>query len=114
MKINIVGSRSIGSEYMSASYVIDNHILIDVPNGIIKYLKKLGYDILNINEWVTKIIMTLIVLVYNYATRKLIIYKKLPNKQQIKALETKEEKTDKDKQFATNLNLIQNIENENH
>lgn len=74
----------------------------------------LGYDILNINEWVTKIIMTLIVLVYNYATRKLIIYKKLPNKQPIKALETKEEKTGEDKQFATNLNLIQNIENENH
>lgn len=49
MKINIVGSGSIGSEYMSASYVIDNHILIDVPNGIIKYLKKLGYDILKID-----------------------------------------------------------------
>ena len=45
MKINVVGSGSIGSEYMSASYVIDDYILIDVPNGIIKYLKHLGYDI---------------------------------------------------------------------
>lgn len=49
MKINIVGSGSIGAEYMSASYVIDDHILVDIPNGIIKYLKYLNYDILNID-----------------------------------------------------------------
>ena len=49
MKINVVGSGSIGSEYMSASYVIDDYILIDVPNGIIKYLKRLGFDILKID-----------------------------------------------------------------
>ena len=36
----------------------------------------LGYDILGINEWVTKIIMTLIVLVYNFTTRKIFIFKK--------------------------------------
>ena len=36
----------------------------------------LGYDKLHINEWITKIIMTLIVLVYNYTTRKLFIFKK--------------------------------------
>lgn len=35
----------------------------------------LGYDVCGINEWVTKIIMTLIVLVYNYTTRKLFIFK---------------------------------------
>ena len=74
----------------------------------------LGYDILRINEWVTKIIMTLIVLIFNYVTRKFIIYKKLLNKQPLKAFEIKEEKTSEDKQFATNLNLIQNVENENH
>ena len=34
----------------------------------------LGYDVCGINEWVTKIIMTLVVLVYNYVTRKLFIF----------------------------------------
>lgn len=36
----------------------------------------LGYDICGINEWITKIIMTLVVLAYNYVTRKLFIFKK--------------------------------------
>lgn len=37
----------------------------------------LGFDVCGINEWVTKIIMTLVVLVYNYVTRKLFIFKKI-------------------------------------
>ena len=49
MKINIIGSGSIGSGVMSASYLIDDHILVDVPNGVIKYLKHLNYDILHID-----------------------------------------------------------------
>ena len=36
-----------------------------------------GYDLIGINEWITKILMTLIVLVYNYVTRKLFIFKKV-------------------------------------
>ncbi len=51
----------------------------------------LGYDILGINEWITKIIMTLIVLVYNFTTRKLLIFKKdnkteenVPNTENVK------------------------------
>lgn len=35
----------------------------------------LGYGVLNINEWVIKIILTLVVLVFNYITRKKIIFK---------------------------------------
>ena len=46
MKVNIVGSGSIGSSFMSASAIIDDHILVDAPNGIIKYLKHLDYNIL--------------------------------------------------------------------
>lgn len=49
MKVNIVGSGSIGSSFMSASLIIDDHILVDAPNGIIKYLKHLDYDILKID-----------------------------------------------------------------
>ncbi len=35
----------------------------------------LGFDLLHINEWIVKIIMTAIVLVYNYITRKIFIFK---------------------------------------
>ncbi len=34
------------------------------------------FDRLGLNEWIVKIVMTLIVLVYNYVTRKLFIFKK--------------------------------------
>jgi putative flippase GtrA len=36
----------------------------------------LGYDIIGINEWITKIVMTLITLFYNYYSRKIFIFKK--------------------------------------
>lgn len=49
MKLNILGNGSIGAKYMSASAIIDNHILIDAPNGIVKHLKSLGYLIENID-----------------------------------------------------------------
>ena len=39
----------------------------------------IGYNILGINEWVLKIIFTIIVLIYNYVTRKVIIFKATPN-----------------------------------
>lgn len=45
----------------------------------------IGYDLLNMNQWVAKILITLIVLVYNYLTRKFLIFKdsdkKIENKQ---------------------------------
>ena len=36
----------------------------------------LGYGLLKINEWVVKIILTFVVLVFNYISRKKIIFKK--------------------------------------
>lgn len=35
----------------------------------------IGYNLLGINEWILKIIFTIIVLIYNYITRKVIIFK---------------------------------------
>ena len=35
----------------------------------------LGFDLLSINEWVVKIILTLVVLVFNYITRKFILFR---------------------------------------
>ena len=34
----------------------------------------IGYNLLGINEWILKILFTLVVLAYNYITRKLIIF----------------------------------------
>lgn len=35
----------------------------------------IGYNLMGINEWLLKIIFTIIVLIYNYITRKVIIFK---------------------------------------
>lgn len=39
----------------------------------------LGFDICGINEWIVKILVTLVVLVYNYLSRKFIIFKDTKN-----------------------------------
>ena len=36
----------------------------------------LGFDLLKINEWIVKIVLTIVVLIYNYLTRKFFIFKK--------------------------------------
>lgn len=36
----------------------------------------IGFDLLHINEWIIKIILTIVVLVYNYLTRKFLIFRK--------------------------------------
>ena len=43
MKVVVIGSGNITSAYNSASYLIDNHIMVDMPNGCCKAMKKLGY-----------------------------------------------------------------------
>ena len=37
----------------------------------------IGYDLLHINEWLVKIILTVIVLIYNYISKRLLIFKKM-------------------------------------
>ena len=36
----------------------------------------IGFDLLHINQWLVKIIMTIIVLIYNYISKKLVLFKK--------------------------------------
>ena len=36
----------------------------------------IGYDLLHINEWIVKIILTAVVMVYNYVSKKLLLFKK--------------------------------------
>ena len=50
MKLKILGSGSIFSKDNSASCLIDNKILIDVPNGTCKTLKKIGIEPSNISN----------------------------------------------------------------
>ena len=40
MKVKVIGSGSIWNENNSASYMIDDNILVDIPNGMCKYLYK--------------------------------------------------------------------------
>ena len=48
MNIELIGTGSIGAVQMSASTLIDNKILIDLPNGIVKRLKQTHHNILDI------------------------------------------------------------------
>lgn len=36
----------------------------------------IGYDLLHINEWIVKIALTVIVMVYNYVTKRILIFNK--------------------------------------
>ncbi len=50
MKIQVVGSGSMWTSYNSASYLIDDNIIVDIPNGMCKYLYRLGKKVQNINH----------------------------------------------------------------
>ncbi len=44
MKIRVIGSGNIWTGYNSASYMIDDNILVDMPNGMCKYLFRMGIN----------------------------------------------------------------------
>lgn len=44
MKVRVIGSGSMWTSYNSASYMIDDDILIDVPNGMCKNLFRMGIN----------------------------------------------------------------------
>ena len=48
MNIKMIGSGSIMSKENSPSYLVDGSILVDVPNGTNKAIKRLKYDITNL------------------------------------------------------------------
>ncbi len=50
MKLKVIGSGNLYSSSNSASYLIDNKILIDVPNGICKTLKNMDVDFSKITD----------------------------------------------------------------
>lgn len=50
MKIEFVGTGSIGALQSSACTLIDDKLLVDVPNGIIKRLKQTGHEISKIEN----------------------------------------------------------------
>ena len=48
VEIKLIGTGSIGALESSASTLINKEILIDMPNGIVKRIKQLGENVLNI------------------------------------------------------------------
>ena len=52
-------------------------ILSAIGLGIHLDCMYIGYDLLGINEWIVKIILTAIVMVYNYVSKKLLLFKKI-------------------------------------
>ncbi len=50
MKIKVIGSGSMWTQYNSASYMIDDDILVDMPNGMCKNLFKLEINPRKINN----------------------------------------------------------------
>lgn len=50
MQVRVIGSGSMWTSYNSASYMIDEDIIVDFPNGMCKYLFKLGVDPKKINN----------------------------------------------------------------
>lgn len=50
MKIRVVGSASMRTEYNSACYMIDDNIMVDFPNGACKYLFRLDIMPSSINH----------------------------------------------------------------
>ena len=50
MKVKIIGSGSMWNAHNSASYMIDDDIIVDMPNGMCKYLFSLKINPMNINN----------------------------------------------------------------
>jgi len=44
MKIRVIGSADMNSIYMSASYLIDGSVLVDIPGGALRELKRAGIE----------------------------------------------------------------------
>ena len=76
------------SYILSCMYVFDNNKKAKTKKGFILFTllslvglfihligMYIGYDLLKINEWIIKIILTFVVLGFNYITRKKIIFK---------------------------------------
>ena len=50
MKIKVIGSGSMWTSYNSASYLIDDDIIVDIPNGMCKNLFRQNINPMNINN----------------------------------------------------------------
>ncbi len=50
MKIKVLGTGAASSADRNCGYIIDNNIMLDVPNGSWKLVRSLGYDQMGIND----------------------------------------------------------------
>lgn len=49
MQIRLIGTGSILTDSMSACALLDNHVLLDCPNGSVKAMRRLGIDVTQID-----------------------------------------------------------------
>ena len=49
MQIQLIGTGSILTETMSACALLDNHVMLDCPNGSVKAMRRLGIDVTEID-----------------------------------------------------------------
>ena len=74
---------------LSVLFVFSNNTFAKTPKGAIAFavlsacglgihtlFMYVGYDLLHINEWVVKVTLTLVVMVFNFTTRKFLVFKK--------------------------------------
>lgn len=50
MKVELIGTGSIGAKELSACALINDEIMIDMPNGVVKRLKQTGHDVMKIKN----------------------------------------------------------------
>ena len=50
MRLKLIGTGSIGALQSSACTLINENILVDMPNGIVKRMKQLGVDVSKIKR----------------------------------------------------------------
>lgn len=70
-------------------------LLSSIGLGIQTFGMYVGYSLIGINEWIVKIVLTIIVLAFNYITRKIFIFKKENNVVEDTEIEDKKEKNEK-------------------
>lgn len=49
MKVKLIGTGAILTQYLSACVLIDNDLIVDIPNGVIKNLRKMKIDLSKID-----------------------------------------------------------------
>lgn len=68
----------------------------------------LGYTVIGINEWIVKIVLTVIVLIYNYVSKRLLLFKKSKTESETDTIENEEKDKKPETQDALYIRIGKN------